>query len=253
MVKTGYCEKTGLKKGAWTPDEDEKLTDYIKKYGHWNWRELPRFAGLKRCGKSCRLRWVNYLRPNIRRGLFSEGEDELIMNLHESLGNKWAAIAAKLPGRTDNEVKNHWHTNLKKRLKQMSENNLHSHEISECKAGVNDMKELEPDAPFSYVPMDEIGSSPSSSQLPSSDSAAVNGTHWFEDDNIALPETCPEAYYNFWTEPFLAGNSYIDEIFFETSVESDLVPPLSLLPPVDPLCVLDFYSDDNMDLFNQLW
>jgi transcription factor MYB, plant len=77
------------------------------------------FAGLNRCGKSCRLRWTNYLRPDIKRGKFSQEEEQTILHLHSILGNKWSAIATHLPGRTDNEIKNFWNTHLKKRLIQM--------------------------------------------------------------------------------------------------------------------------------------
>jgi hypothetical protein len=77
------------------------------------------FAGLKRCGKSCRLRWTNYLRPDIKRGRFSFEEDRIIIQLHAILGNRWSAIASHLPRRTDNEIKNYWNTHLKKRLTQM--------------------------------------------------------------------------------------------------------------------------------------
>ncbi|KAL1536736.1 Transcription factor myb93 [Salvia divinorum] len=111
--------ESGLKKGPWTPEEDEKLINYIQKHGHGSWRALPKLAGLNRCGKSCRLRWTNYLRPDIKRGKFSQDEEQTILNLHSILGNKWSAIATHLPGRTDNEIKNFWNTHLKKRLIQM--------------------------------------------------------------------------------------------------------------------------------------
>ncbi|XP_020677472.1 transcription factor MYB92-like [Dendrobium catenatum] len=117
MVRSPCREETGLKKGPWTPEEDQKLIDYIQKQGsHGSWRHLPRIAGLNRCGKSCRLRWTNYLRPDIKRGKFSEEEEKLIINLHSMLGNKWSLISTKLPGRTDNEIKNYWNTHLKKKL-----------------------------------------------------------------------------------------------------------------------------------------
>ncbi|KAK4285996.1 hypothetical protein QN277_002616 [Acacia crassicarpa] len=112
-------QKNGLKKGPWTPEEDQKLIDYIHKHGHGKWRTLPKNAGLKRCGKSCRLRWTNYLRPDIKRGRFSFEEEETIIQLHSVLGNKWSTIAASLPGRTDNEIKNYWNTHIKKRLLKM--------------------------------------------------------------------------------------------------------------------------------------
>ncbi|KAG6672969.1 hypothetical protein I3843_16G087500 [Carya illinoinensis] len=113
------CEKEGKNKGAWSKQEDQKLIDYIRKHGEGCWRSLPDAAGLLRCGKSCRLRWVNYLRPDLKRGNFGEDEEDLIIKLHALLGNRWSLIAGRLPGRTDNEVKNHWNTHLKRRLAQM--------------------------------------------------------------------------------------------------------------------------------------
>ncbi|XP_061340583.1 transcription factor MYB53-like [Gastrolobium bilobum] len=119
MGRTPLSDESGLKKGPWTPEEDSILMNYIQKHGHGSWRALPKLAGLNRCGKSCRLRWTNYLRPDIKRGKFSEEEEQVIINLHGALGNKWSAIAGHLPGRTDNEIKNFWNTHLKKKLMQM--------------------------------------------------------------------------------------------------------------------------------------
>ncbi|KDP27171.1 hypothetical protein JCGZ_19870 [Jatropha curcas] len=119
MGRSPCCDKVGLKKGPWTPEEDQKLLAYIDEHGHGSWRALPAKAGLQRCGKSCRLRWTNYLRPDIKRGKFSLQEEQTIIQLHALLGNRWSAIATHLPKRTDNEIKNYWNTHLKKRLAKM--------------------------------------------------------------------------------------------------------------------------------------
>ncbi|KAL4346455.1 hypothetical protein GQ457_17G005160 [Hibiscus cannabinus] len=116
MGRTPCCDKNGLKKGPWTPEEDVKLCNYVQIHGAGKWRNLPKNAGLLRCGKSCRLRWTNYLRPDIKRGRFSFEEEETIIQLHSVLGNKWSAIAGRLPGRTDNEIKNYWNTRIRRRL-----------------------------------------------------------------------------------------------------------------------------------------
>ncbi|VFQ92196.1 unnamed protein product [Cuscuta campestris] len=116
MGRSPCCEKAHTNKGAWTKDEDERLVAYIKAHGEGCWRSLPKAAGLLRCGKSCRLRWINYLRPDLKRGNFTPEEDELIIKLHSILGNKWSLIAGRLPGRTDNEIKNYWNTHIRRKL-----------------------------------------------------------------------------------------------------------------------------------------
>ncbi|GAB2300840.1 hypothetical protein Dimus_034874 [Dionaea muscipula] len=109
-----------VNKGAWTAEEDRKLAQYIELHGARRWKTIALKAGLNRCGKSCRLRWLNYLRPNIKRGNISDDEEDLILRLHKLLGNRWALIAGRLPGRTDNEIKNYWNSYLSKKINQNS-------------------------------------------------------------------------------------------------------------------------------------
>lgn len=118
MGRPPCCEKVGIKKGPWTPEEDIILVSYIQEHGPGNWRSVPTNTGLLRCSKSCRLRWTNYLRPGIKRGNFTPHEEGMIIHLQALLGNRWAAIASYLPQRTDNDIKNYWNTHLKKKIKK---------------------------------------------------------------------------------------------------------------------------------------
>ncbi|KAI6675679.1 hypothetical protein NL676_003585 [Syzygium grande] len=119
MGRPPCCDKIGVKKGPWTPEEDIMLVTYIQEHGPGNWRSVPTNTGLLRCSKSCRLRWTNYLRPGIKRGSFTDQEEKMIIHLQALLGNRWAAIASYLPQRTDNDIKNYWNTHLKKKLKKL--------------------------------------------------------------------------------------------------------------------------------------
>ncbi|CAK9186103.1 unnamed protein product [Ilex paraguariensis] len=119
MGRPPCCDKLGVKKGPWTPEEDIMLVSYVQEHGPGNWRAVPTNTGLRRCSKSCRLRWTNYLRPGIKRGNFTDHEEKMIIQLQALLGNKWAAIASYLPERTDNDIKNYWNTHLKRKLRKL--------------------------------------------------------------------------------------------------------------------------------------
>ncbi|KAL5067819.1 hypothetical protein RYX36_018706 [Vicia faba] len=105
-----------LHKGTWLQEEDEQLISFVTRLGERRWDSLAKVAGLRRSGKSCRLRWLNYLRPNLKHGPFSVEEERLIVQLQLQWGNKWSKIARRLSGRTDNEIKNYWRTHLRKRV-----------------------------------------------------------------------------------------------------------------------------------------
>jgi hypothetical protein len=96
MGRQPCCDKLGVKKGPWTAEEDKKLINFILTNGQCCWRAVPKLAGLRRCGKSCRLRWTNYLRPDLKRGLLSEAEEQLVIDLHARLGNRSLALLFSL-------------------------------------------------------------------------------------------------------------------------------------------------------------
>ncbi|XP_010556667.1 PREDICTED: transcription repressor MYB6 [Tarenaya hassleriana] len=145
MGRHSCCYKQKLRKGLWSPEEDEKLLRYITKYGHGCWSSVPKQAGLQRCGKSCRLRWINYLRPDLKRGAFSQEEENLIIELHAVLGNRWSQIAAQLPGRTDNEIKNLWNSCLKKKLRLRGIDPVTHKPLTELETGMDDKTDPQTD------------------------------------------------------------------------------------------------------------
>ncbi|KAF7145079.1 hypothetical protein RHSIM_Rhsim04G0061900 [Rhododendron simsii] len=258
MGRRPSYENNGRKKGAWSPEEDKKLRDYILRYGHWNWRELPKFAGLARCGKSCRLRWMNYLRPNVKRGSYTEEEEDIIIKSHEELGNKWSAIAAKLPGRTDNEIKNHWHTHLKKRLHQNQSTTNPGKIDRQSTDGVQSAskkrrelapKEVAEDPVLSQPPILESSSSSKISNLSYDCAPLPCGTNSVMEDICSQSplEPIAESSDDFWTQPFLA-----DTVYFNQNDDLSSVPLVEggFLTPYDHY----MYYDDGFDYsFPQYW
>uniref|UniRef100_A0A6N2NJL2 Uncharacterized protein n=1 Tax=Salix viminalis TaxID=40686 RepID=A0A6N2NJL2_SALVM len=119
MVRPPWCDKLNGKRGPWTADEDSKMLAHVAKHGTGNWTAVPKKAGLERCGKSCRLRWNNCLRPDLEHDNFTPQEEEMIIRLHAAIGSRWSIIAQQLPGRTDNDVKKCWNSRLRKKLSEM--------------------------------------------------------------------------------------------------------------------------------------
>ncbi|KAB2082797.1 hypothetical protein ES319_A05G222100v1 [Gossypium barbadense] len=182
MGRAPCCDKANVKKGPWSPEEDTKLKAYIEQHGTGgNWIALPHKIGLKRCGKSCRLRWLNYLRPNIKHGGFSEEEDKIICSLYISIGSRWSIIAAQLPGRTDNDIKNYWNTRLKKKLlgKQRKE-----HQSRRGNSLKQDMKRSSSSVGDSMVPADNINQIPYWPELPVLAAAAAPIPHSSQEHRI---------------------------------------------------------------------
>ncbi|KAL8140597.1 hypothetical protein V2J09_006618 [Rumex salicifolius] len=160
MGRAPCCDKANVKRGPWSPEEDAKLKDYIHSNGTGgNWIALPQKAGLKRCGKSCRLRWLNYLRPNIKHGEFSDDEDRVICTLFAAIGSRWSIIAAQLPGRTDNDIKNYWNTKLKKKLMSMSNNINPNPQLMTSLSPLNLPKSPSPDSNNPFLPSPALPSS----------------------------------------------------------------------------------------------
>ncbi|XP_010262320.1 PREDICTED: myb-related protein Myb4 [Nelumbo nucifera] len=259
MVRAPCCEKMGLKKGPWTPEEDRILINYIQQYGHGNWRALPKQAGLLRCGKSCRLRWTNYLRPDIKRGNFSKEEEETIIELHEKLGNRWSTIAARLPGRTDNEIKNVWHTHLKKRLKQYQpalNTKRQSTEISEfdtCKLEESYLVNFPTNPRFESPTCPPVSPQQSSSDISSvTESSVVTGENQntgIKEENVdsCSWETIPEIDESFWFEALSADNSGTSDDYPATITDQQLQFPS------EPVYAYGWNMDDGMDFWYNLF
>ncbi|KAK2984991.1 hypothetical protein RJ640_005759 [Escallonia rubra] len=237
MVRAPCCEKMGLKKGPWTLEEDRVLISYVQQNGHGNWRALPKLAGLLRCGKSCRLRWINYLRPDIKRGNFSKDEEEAIVDLHKMLGNRWSAIAARLPGRTDNEIKNVWHTHIKKKLKN-------NQEIPDSKRDHIATPQYDSNGPMNMNTNLPVSPQHSSSELSSlTDSSAMNMVI-IKHEEMESSKTFPEIDESFWSEELSTENC---------SIQSELGFQLPSSQVTSCMNACNLIVDDGMDFWYDLF
>ncbi|MED6221931.1 hypothetical protein PIB30_059514 [Stylosanthes scabra] len=256
MGRSPCCSKEGLNRGAWTAQEDKILRDYISLHGQGKWRNLPQRAGLKRCGKSCRLRWLNYLRPDIKRGNISQDEEELIIRLHKLLGNRWSLIAGRLPGRTDNEIKNYWNTNLGKKVRDLqTPSNASSQQANETKNNNNNNNNCNhnnnfqkptrmPPATNKVVPT----TTPSLSPLNDSHSLLVRTKaskfskslfldHSPTNTSLLLPQNKTVANND--------NNNNNNEEELDEAGGGGLMPPLGLLLPSNEVAASDGRKDNN--------
>ncbi|KAL0343059.1 UNVERIFIED_CONTAM: Transcription factor [Sesamum angustifolium] len=145
MGRQPCCEKVGLKRGPWTVEEDKKLITFILTNGQCCWRAVPKLAGLLRCGKSCRLRWTNYLRPDLKRGLLSEYEEKMVIDLHAQLGNRIGNIVVNSKMVSLQMVQNSFSSPRKNRQRDQ-ESLEHPHQEKLRKMGIDPLthKPLQP-------------------------------------------------------------------------------------------------------------
>ncbi|KAK8322078.1 hypothetical protein V6Z12_A12G141800, partial [Gossypium hirsutum] len=171
-------EEMDVRKGQWTEEEDSMLKAYVTLHGEGHWNSVARFSGLRRTGKSCRLRWLNYLRPAVRRGSITLEEQLLIIQLHSVWGNRWSKIAEHLPGRTDNEIKNYWRTKVQKQAKKL-----------ECDVNSRKFRDA---LRYEYIPRLIEQISRAKQESPSGQLTYGNETESVQVDQSLLPESSSE-------------------------------------------------------------
>ncbi|KAL0296715.1 UNVERIFIED_CONTAM: Transcription factor [Sesamum radiatum] len=231
LKSTSYEFGSELRRGPWTLEEDNLLIQYISCHGEGRWNSLAKFAGLKRTGKSCRLRWLNYLKPDIKRGNLTPHEQLTILELHSKWGNRWSKIAQHLPGRTDNEIKNYWRTRVQKQARQLKVDSNSKKFLEAIRTFWMPrlMEKMEQDSSLTSSPSSSISSmdtqnftapSPVSSQVPQPSSKPGNGVNSSENNSSAKISPLPAE--SLVTAKIQSENSLEDNYYYVGSPSYDM-------------------------------
>ncbi|KAG8391550.1 hypothetical protein BUALT_Bualt01G0199300 [Buddleja alternifolia] len=230
----GYSDEIEeIKKGPWKAEEDEVLMNHVKKYGPRDWSSIRSKGLLRRTGKSCRLRWVNKLRPNLKNGVkFSAEEERTVIDLQAQFGNKWARIATYLPGRTDNDVKNFW-SSRQKRLARI----LLTSSVPSSSKPPKIIKEAEASV-FHDVPFVEASKFSSSTEDQESTTKSCSSSHVSNPEPIKmvpLPEILYTSLHNYEHCPFQPDYTPAEKKPFPERQPHLSFPPIPLLQSDFPL------------------
>ncbi|KAK2984575.1 hypothetical protein RJ640_018953 [Escallonia rubra] len=259
------CNQQKVKRGLWSPEEDEKLIRYITTHGYGCWSEVPEKAGLfdlYLCNTpfpNAKLRWINYLRPDIRRGRFTAEEEKLIISLHGAVGNRWAHIASHLPGRTDNEIKNYWNSWIKKKIRKPSTSattrittltNDHPSQFG-YSSSQQDFLNNQDFAVKQHVPQDTIFSTTTSSPVFMFDTGSIEGSNG--DNNIGRTEFFHESTeLNTDTWQVNSHQQQVEAFPSQASFTNNMDSSYNLPPLTDSMGPLEAQSCNNMNMEGEL-